>query len=313
MNARAPSALLAWGARRLRVAGVYFGHGTQNALEEASWLLAGATKRAPGTHMRGRLSAEAAARYQQLIEERIASRRPAAYLLNEAWFAGRRFYVDPRVLVPRSLIGEFILERFAPWVRHPGKVHAALDIGTGSGCIALALAHAFPHARVDASDISTEALEVAARNVRAQRLGARVRLVHSDLFKNLGKRRYDLIVSNPPYVTDHELRALPEEYRHEPRQALVAPGRGLAVLLALLADAPDHLTREGIVVIETGNRAASLARRLPSVPFVWLADASQDESVALIEAAALRHGHAEIVRALAVLSKAKRLPRPPPG
>ncbi|MHB1942238.1 MAG: 50S ribosomal protein L3 N(5)-glutamine methyltransferase [Acidiferrobacteraceae bacterium] len=311
MNARTPSALLVWGARRLRVAGVHFGHGTQNALEEASWLLAGATRQAPGTRLRGRLPAETVARYQHLIEERIASRRPAAYLLSEAWFAGRRFYVDPRVLIPRSLIGEFILERFAPWVRHPARVRAALDIGTGSGCIALALARAFPGARVDASDISAEALEVAARNVRTQRLGARVRLVHSDLFENLGRRRYDLIVSNPPYVTDHELRALPEEYHHEPRQALVAPGRGLAVLLALLAGAPDHLTREGIVVIETGNRAASLARKLPSVPFMWLADASQDESVALIEATALRRGRAEIVRALATLTRTTRRPKPP--
>ncbi|MHB1951080.1 MAG: 50S ribosomal protein L3 N(5)-glutamine methyltransferase [Acidiferrobacteraceae bacterium] len=299
------AALIDSGARRLRAAGVHFGHGAGSAREEASWLLAHVLRADPRAPLRGTPAAASVARYRALLDQRIRTRRPAAYLLNEAWFAGHKFYVDERVLIPRSLIGEFILERFRPWVRDPRRVRRALDIGTGSGCIAAALARAFPKARIDATDLSRDALTVAARNLRAQRLSARVRLVHSDLFQGLKGRRYDLIVSNPPYVTEHEFRVLPEEYRHEPKQALVAHTRGLALLLALLIDAPRHLTEDGLLVLETGNRARALARLLPQVPLVWLADSAGDGSVALIERAALTASLRAIRRARRALTKPK--------
>lgn len=299
--------LLQWGARRLRAAPVHFGHGALNAREEASWLLSHVLRVAPGMPLPRVASAAKIMRYRGLIDERIRQRRPVAYLLNEAWFAGRRFYVDERVLIPRSIIGEFILERFAPWIRYPRRVRRVLDIGTGSGCIALALARAFRLAKVHATDVSRDALAVAARNVRAQRLGRRVALVHSDLFKGLGKHRYDLIVSNPPYVTEYEFRALPKEYWHEPKQALVAKARGLALLLELLASAPEHLTPGGILVIETGNRAPALARMLPGVPFIWLTDSAGDESVALVDGDALASCRGEIEASRRALTRPKRM------
>lgn len=307
--------LLEWGTRRLRAAGLYFGHGTSTARDEAAWLLAAALE-TPADQPLPILAAvpEAARqRYQTLIEERIHSRKPAAYLLNEAWFAGRRYFVDERTLIPRSLIGEFIGERFAPWVRRPRHVTSILDIGTGSGCIALALAHAFSWAHVDASDISPEALAVAAVNVRRHRLGRRVRLVHSDLFRGLPGARYDLIVSNPPYATARELRALPEEYRHEPSLALVAPLQGLAIILQILAQAPDHLREDGVLVVETGNRAPELSRLLPSVPLVWLQDAIGDGSVFLIEGTTLRRYRRLIGAAARTLKSRERagVPRRP--
>lgn len=300
------AALLQWGARRLRAGQVHFGHGALDAGEEASWLLSHVMRTNPGMPLPRVASPLQVARYHALIDERIRLRRPVAYLLNEAWFAGRRFYVDERVLIPRSIIGEFILERFAPWIRHPRRIRRVLDVGTGSGCIALALARAFPLAQVHASDISRDALAVAARNVHAQRLGGRVTLVHSDLFKGLRKHRYDLIVSNPPYVTGYEFRALPREYRYEPKQALVARARGLGALLELLAKAPDHLTEGGILVLETGNRAQTLSRMLPSVPFIWLTDSAGDGSVVLIDADALACSRGEIEARRRALTGRKR-------
>lgn len=295
--------LLEWGTRRLRAAGLYYGHGTASARDEAAWLLAAALETPADQPIAVLPSVPEAAclRYQSLIEDRIRSRRPAAYLLSEAWFAGRRYFVDERTLIPRSLIGEFIGERFAPWVRRPRQITSMLDIGTGSGCIALALAHAFPWANVDASDVSRDALAVAAINVRRQRLGRRVRLVHSDLFKGLAGTRYNLIVSNPPYATERELRALPDEYRHEPRLALVAPGRGLAIILQILAQAPAHLHEGGVLVVETGNRAPDLSRLLAAIPFVWLQDSLGDGSVFLLERSALLPHRALINEAVAAL------------
>jgi len=308
-------ALLEWGTRRLRAAAVCFGHGTSNPRDEAAWLLAAAL----------RISADApipilstvpesvSARYRHLVETRIASRKPAAYLLNEAWFAGRKYFVDERALIPRSLIGEFIVERFAPWVVRPRQVRAMLDIGTGSGCIALALAHAFPWAQVDASDISEDALAVAAINVRQHRLGRRVRTVHSDLFARLAGAHYDLIVSNPPYATEHEFRTLPQEYRHEPKAALVAPGRGLSIILRMLVQAPRFLNEGGMVVVETGNRAPVLARLLPAVPFVWLHDSSGDGSVFLVERDTLLQHRKAMVQLLGVISPEAGKPVTRPG
>jgi ribosomal protein L3 glutamine methyltransferase len=274
-------------AVRFRRARLYFGHGTETALDEAAWLVGHVSEIAPRaleSSLARTLTAAQTRRLDALVAERLSTRQPLAYLLKEAWFAGLRFYVDERAIVPRSLTAEFILERFAPWVE-PGKVRRILDLCTGSGCMAIALARAFPKARVEAVDISDEALAVARINVRRHRLTKRVRLVRSDLFERLRGRRYDLIVSNPPYVAEGEMKTLPREYRREPRLALVAGRSGLDVIVRILAEAADHLTPRGILVVETGNSHARLQAAFPRVPFVWLTTSTGDDSVFLLTAA----------------------------
>ena len=270
------SSLKTWARRELRSAGVWYGHGYADAAAEIEALLQAALEG------RNRLSVAAAERFRTLVRLRAREHQPTAYLLGSAWFNGRRYFVDPNVLVPRSLIGEFIEERFAPWLIEPGRVRRILDLGTGSGCIALALAHAFPKARVDASDVSLAALAVATRNIKAQRLTRRVQAIASDGFQKL-VGPYDLLVSNPPYATAYEGRQMPPEYRHEPRAALVAGGRGLDLILEILQQAPTYLNPQGLLVVETGNRCQTLARLFPEVPFFWLTHSSGDESVFLLD------------------------------
>jgi ribosomal protein L3 glutamine methyltransferase len=283
-----------WATRRLTQAGLHFGHGTDNALDEAAWLVGGALGWAPAeveAHVDDPLNPVQAKTVSELIEQRIHTRKPTPYLLREAWFAGLKFYVDERALVPRSLLAEFILDRFQPWV-DPQRVRRALDLGTGSGCIAVALARAFPGAEIDASDISPEALEVARINVERHKLVARVRLVHSDLFTAFTEERYDLIVTNPPYVAATEMETLPAEYRHEPERALVAGDEGLDTLRRILVEAQGHLNPGGFLVAETGNSAEALQQRFPSVPFLWLTTATGDDSVFLLAAEELTRHHA---------------------
>ena len=201
--------------------------------------------------------------------QREILRRPTAYILQEAWFAGLRFFVDERVLIPRSLLEPFIEEGFAPWIAATG-VQRILEIGTGSGCLAVALAERFPEAMVDAVDISPAALAVAERNVRAHGLAERIRLLVSDLFSALPAERYDLIVSNPPYVDAAAMAALPPEYRHEPRLALAAGEDGLTCLVPLLQEAPEHLRAGGILVLETGDAEEALLTQYPELPLIWL-------------------------------------------
>lgn len=275
-----------WAERQLDNARLYFGHGTDNALDEAAWLVGGALGIAPcdlDDHVENEPDAVGRERIGALVSERIATRKPLAYLLHEAWFAGEKYYVDERVLVPRSLIGEFVLERFEPWVR-PDRVTRALDLCTGSGCIAIALAHAFPAARVDASDISTDALAVARINVADHGLNDRVRLIETDLFGGLAGERYDLIVTNPPYVAPEEMGELPEEYCREPELALVSGTDGLAAITRILAEAAAHLAPWGVLVAEVGNSCAALAAAFPEVPFLWLTTSTGDESVFLLSA-----------------------------
>jgi ribosomal protein L3 glutamine methyltransferase len=264
--------LIARGARRLARARLHFGHGTDNARDEAAHLTlhALALPHAGGPALyRRRASAAGARRAAELIDRRIAERVPAAYLTGTTWFAGLEFEVDARVLVPRSPLAELIEQRFAPWA-DPKRVRRVLDIGTGSGCIAIAAARALPWARVDAVDISTAALAVARRNVRRHRLGTRVVLKESDHFSALARSSYDIIVANPPYVGTRELERLPPEYRHEPRVALAAGPRGLDSVAVILREARRHLRTRGLLIVEVGNSERAVARAFPRLPFLWL-------------------------------------------
>jgi ribosomal protein L3 glutamine methyltransferase len=276
---------------RFDAAGLYFGHGTDNARDEAVWLVA-ATLHIPFADLDAqvdRVLTEAEARLvRERVEARITTRKPLAYLLHEAWFAGHRFYVDERVIVPRSLIGEFIQDEFRPWI-DPQGVTRILDLCTGSGCIAIAAALAFPEAEVDAADISRDALAVAERNVEHYHLRGRVHLVQSDLFTAFAGRTYDLILTNPPYVDAGDMARLPAEYRHEPELALASGLSGLDAIIRILAGAPAHLNRGGALIAEVGNSGVALAARFPQVPFVWLTSAAGDESVFLLSAADLAH------------------------
>ena len=251
---------------------VFFGHGTDNAADEAAALVWHALRLPyPATaesYVR-RVGVRERRAVQALIARRIEERIPAAYLIGRARFAGLVFQVDPRVLIPRSPLAELIERGFAPWIE-PERVRRVLDVGTGSGCIAIACARALPRARVDALDVSAQALEVAHINVRRHRLGERVRLLKSDHFGALGKRSYDIIVSNPPYVGARELGALPEEYRHEPRVALASGRGGLESIRIILRDAARHLRPRGILVVETGNTEVAVRRAFARLPFTWL-------------------------------------------
>ena len=250
---------------------MFFGHGTDSARDEAAELVFFA---AGIDHARGarayaaKVPVRIVARIQALLERRVAERLPLPYLTHRAFFAGLELYVDERVLVPRSPIAELILDRFAPWIE-PRRVRRIVDIGTGSGAIALACAKAFPKARVDALDISADALQVCRRNLKRLRLSGRVQALRSDYFGAVPGRRYDIIVSNPPYVGPAEMRSLPPEYRHEPRLGLIAGKDGLDAVRAIFAAAPRHLEPGGILVVEVGNSETALMKAFPRMRFVW--------------------------------------------
>ena len=265
-------ALIRQYGEQFAAADLSYGHGTDNALDEAAWLVFAGLKLA---------HADAHAAYQQTVTQgaiakldaiaarRISERQPLAYLLQQAWFAGLEFYVDERVLVPRSPIAELIAKRFEPWLS-ASEVRAAVDLGTGSGCIAIALAKAFPNAMVDAVDISVAALQVAAINIERHNVVGRVRAVESDFFAGLEGQTYDLIVSNPPYVDQADMNARSIEFQHEPELGLAAGGDGLDSVNVILHHASRFLNDGGILVCEVGNSAAALEKRYPGVAFVWL-------------------------------------------
>jgi ribosomal protein L3 glutamine methyltransferase len=211
---------------------------------------------------------------------------PAAYLMHEAWLGGLRFYVDQRVIIPRSHIAVLLREGLEPWIRDPDRIRSVLDLCTGCGSLAILAARAFAHARIDAADISPEALAVARRNVSAHRLRHRIRLIESDLFTRLRSRCYDLILCNPPYVTASSMRRLPPEYRHEPELALAGGGDGLGLVRRVMAEAAAHLKRRGVMVVEIGRGRRRVERAFPAVPFIW-PDVGSGSAVFVLEREAL--------------------------
>jgi len=276
---------LRWGASRFNEARLFFGHGCDNAHDEAAWLILHALHLPPDRlepYLDARLTRDERRAVLELLQQRIVRRLPAAYLTHEAWQGGYKFYVDERVLIPRSYFAELLAEGFAPWVSDPQAIESALDLCTGSGCLAILMALAFPHARIDASDISKDALAVAQRNVADYGLQERIRLVQGDLFAPLGKRRYDLIISNPPYVTAEAMRNLPPEYRHEPALALAAGEDGLAIVRRILATAKKHLNPEGLLAVEVGHNRALVEAAFPSLPFTWIDTESGSDKIFLL-------------------------------
>ncbi|WP_207063129.1 50S ribosomal protein L3 N(5)-glutamine methyltransferase [Motiliproteus sp. SC1-56] len=260
------------GAARFRRAGLFFGHGTDNAWDEAVQLVlhaAGLPWDADPQVMHARLLKSEKAEVLSLFQRRIEERLPAPYLTGEAWFCDLPFYVDAQVLVPRSPIAQLIRNGFEPWLLEVA-VDSVLDLCTGSGCIGIACAKAFEDASVDLVDLSPEALSVAERNIERHRLQDRVRTHQGDLFTGLEGRRYQLIVSNPPYVDQQDFEAMPAEYRHEPVMGLISGEDGLDITRRILRQALDFLTPDGLLVVEVGNSEAALQAAYPEVPFIWV-------------------------------------------
>ncbi len=274
-----------WGASQFNQAQLFFGHGTENAIDESVVLVSHAlhlSREIPDILWHTRLTYSEKQSVLELLNKRVRERIPAPYLTHEAWFANLHFFVDQRVLIPRSPIAELIMREFEPWVDNVKRV---LDLCTGSGCIAIASAiHAFPNAEIDAVDVSTEALEVAQQNIKIYGLEQRVHTVHSDLFSNLAGIHYDLIICNPPYVDAQELQTMPAEYQHEPRIGLEAGTDGLFFVKKLLREAAQYLTPQGVLIVEVGLSKASLVEQYPDVPFLWLDFQYGGEGVFLLTA-----------------------------
>jgi ribosomal protein L3 glutamine methyltransferase len=277
---------LRWAVSRFTEAKLVYGHGTHNAYDEAAYLLLHALH-LPLDRLEpfldARLTSTERAELAALFARRIDERIPAAYLTGEAWLGEFRFHVDPRVLIPRSYIAELVPDGLAPFVGNAADVRGALDLCTGSGCLAILMAHAYPAADIDAVDLSADALTVAQRNVLDYGLAGRINLLRSDLFANLRGKSYDVIISNPPYVTANAMAALPAEYRHEPSVALAGGVDGLDAVRNILDDAPRYLNPDGTLVVEVGSGREAVEATFPGLPFVWLATPSADDAVFLLK------------------------------
>lgn len=278
--------LVRYGVSRLNAAGVQFGHGSDNAWDEAVYLVLHALHLPPDQlepFLDARVLREERRAVLSLIGRRCDERLPASYLTQEAWLQGYRFHVDERVIVPRSPIAELLVRHLEPWVRHPDEVTSVLDLCTGSGCLAIIAAHAFPEALVDATDVSPDALDVAQINVRQYHLEDRVALHCGNLFDPLPVgSRYDVIISNPPYVNSTSMKSLPQEYRCEPEIALAGGDNGMRIVGAILQQAADYLTDEGILVIEVGHEKRNFESAFPQYDPVWLDTAEASDQILLL-------------------------------
>lgn len=276
---------LRFAVSRFTEAELFFGHGSENAYDEAAYLILH-TLHLPLDRLEpfldARLTQSELYEVLDIIARRVEQRIPAAYLTNEAWLGDMSFYVDERVIVPRSFIAELLRERLAPWVSDAERIGSVLDMCTGSGCLAILAAHAFPYAHVDAVDLSPDALDVAQYNVSDYALEDRITLIESDLFAKLNGKKYDLIISNPPYVDAESVAALPQEYKYEPEQALGSGVDGLNATRAILEHAAEHLTNNGILVVEIGHNRDALEAAFPDLPFTWLDVSAGDEFVFLL-------------------------------
>lgn len=281
---------LRYAVSRFNAAGVEFGHGCANAYDEAAYLVLHQLH-LPLDRLEpfldARLLPAECLRVADLIDRRVAERLPAAYLTGEAWLGSYRFRSDSRAIVPRSYLAELIEERFEPWISDADSVGSVLDLCTGSACLAIMLAHAFPQASVDAVDSSAKALELAGENLADYRLADRVRLIESDLYAALGGRVYDLIVANPPYVTDAAMATLPAEYRHEPSLALAGGVDGMDIVRRIVAGAGAHLNPDGVLVVEVGHNRQFAERAFAELPLVWLESRSGDMATFVVDASKL--------------------------
>ena len=277
--------LMRFTVSRFTEAELFFGHGTDNAWDEAAYLLLH-TLHLPidrlDPFMDARLTSSERADALKVIGRRISERLPAAYLTNEAWLGDYRFYVDERVIVPRSHIAELLREQLSPWVDDPWAVSRVLDLCTGSGCLAILAAHAFPEAKIDAIDLSPDALAVARRNVDDYDLNSRLRLIQSNAFAGLDEESYDLIISNPPYVNAESMDALPEEYRREPELALASGKDGLDFVRIILKEAATHLVPKGLLIVEIGHNRDELEMAFPETSFTWLDTSAGDQYVFML-------------------------------
>ncbi|MDT0355857.1 50S ribosomal protein L3 N(5)-glutamine methyltransferase [Herbaspirillum huttiense F1] len=283
--------LLRYAVTRFNTEQLFFGHGSSNALDEAAYLILH-TLKLPldqlDPFLDARLLPEEIASVMRVIERRSKDRVPAAYITNEAWLGAYRFYVDERVIVPRSFIAELIPQHFSPWIQDPEAIVNALDLCTGSGCLPILLADAFPNAQIDAVDISADALAVARKNVDEYQLQERINLVESDLYTQLPLRKYDLIISNPPYVNSGSMSKLPQEYLREPQLALAGGEDGMDLVRKIVAGAAERLTPEGVLVVEIGNERAFAEAAFPELELTWLTTSAGDDMVFLVTAEQLQ-------------------------
>ena len=284
---------LRFAVSRFNQAGLSFGHGTANAYDEAVYLLLH-TLHLPFDRLEPFLDAKLAgaerSELNAVLTRRVDERIPAAYLTREAWLGDFRFHVDERVIIPRSFIAELLPDRLAPYLPDPSQVKSALDLCTGSGCLAVLLAHAFTEADIDAVDVSPDALAVAQRTVSDYGLAGRIYLIRSDLFDNLPAKSYDLIISNPPYVTTMDMEELPREYLHEPALALAGGDDGLDAVRTILRKAPQFMQPEGLLVVEIGHNRAAAETAFPRMPFVWMSTASSEDAVFVLKREAIVGG-----------------------